>query len=324
MTYGPPELSQVGLDPARFKKVTTDEYHGACLWCGGDDRFVVWTERDFPSWRWMCRQCSPDGGWFDEINPQLKQQLSPEEIARLNKERAEQRLLEAERKIAEVQRTIESLKRDRPWEKYYEHAGQRGRKLWELRGIPEEWQGFWQLGYCASSPWKSPTLSIPVRGDFDWTVTNIKHRLLMNDDVRGKYRYEKSGIPAQAFICLPDLNSGPLFIAEGEIKAAVTCLTIDDSNLQVAGIPSVQPNEQILGVFENHEPIYVCLDPDAYEKRNPKQPPAIEKVISFLGNERVRVIELPDKIDDLIVTGVLNQARLQNIIKRARKAYGPR
>lgn len=297
-----------------LKRKSGDEYVGPCpLTCGGqgDDRFHVWSERG----NYWCRQCDSNG-FVDEF---LDKPIEPIDIAKIAAERAKRERELLDLAIERAQKVSQELQKTEKWMEYYEQAGNRGRKLWELRGIPEEWQGFWQLGYCASSPWNSPTLSIPIRGDHDWTVTNIKHRLLLNDDVKGKYRYEKTGIPASSFICLPNLNTGPLFIAEGEIKALVTCLTIDDQNLQVAGLPSVSPNEQTMSIFENHEPIYVCLDPDAYEKKNPKQPPAIGKVISLLGNERVRVIELPDKIDDLIVAGVLTRGRLQNIIKRARK-----
>jgi hypothetical protein len=331
MTYGPPELSQVGLDPGNFKKVTDCEYHGPCLWCHGTDRFVVWTEREFPSWRWMCRQCSPEGGWFDEINPRLKQELSPDEIARFARERAirERQLLD--QSIKRAQEASKELRETEKWLEYYENAGKRGRKLWELRGIPETFQHFWELGFCEDYTlwrkdgdswidwWHSPTLSIPIRG-FDWQVNNIKHRLLQEPDDAGKYRYEKSGLPAASFVCIPDRISGPLFLAEGEIKAMVTMATLDNDSLQVIGIPSVSPDVNLFALLDEFEPIYLCLDPDAFEKQGPKHIPAAEKVISALGKNRVRVIELPDKIDDLIVAGVLDKPRLQKIIKRARRA----
>lgn len=242
-------------------------------------------------------------------------EISAAELARIEKERADQRLKEAERKLAEAQRILEQLKRDRPWEKYYEQSGERGRKLWEMRGIPADWQSFWQLGYCPTSPWSSPTISIPIRGDYDWTVTNVKHRLLGVEEYGGKYRYEQAGIPAAPFICQPKLDKGPLFLTEGEIKAMVACLTIDSPNVQVAGLPSIMPGESVLKVFADHEPIYFCPDPDAFDK--PREP--VLKVVATLGKNRVRVVELPDKIDDLIIAGVLDKDRLRNAVKRARR-----
>ena len=328
---GLPEFATIGLEVASFRKVANDEYHGPCPFCGGKDRFVIYTDREYPSWNWFCRQCSPDGGWIDEINPRLKQELSPEEITKFAKEKAirERQLLD--QSIERAQKASKELQATEKWLEYYENAGKRGQKLWELRGLSKEWQWFWQLGFCEDYTlwrkegdswidwWHSPTLSIPIRG-YDWQVTNIKHRLLREPDDAGKYRYEKSGLPAASFVCLPDQISGPLFLAEGEIKAMVTLATLDNDNLQVIGIPSISPDVNLFALMDEFEPIYLCLDPDAYEKRGPKHTPAAEKVISALGEERIRIIELPDKIDDLIVAGVLSKARLQNIIKRARRA----
>lgn len=241
--------------------------------------------------------------------------ISAAELAQIEKERADRRLKEAERKLQEAQAILEQLRKDRPWERYYDQAGQRGQKLWELRGIRADWQSFWELGFCPTSPWESSTLSIPVRGDYDWTVTTVKHRLLQNDTAGGKYRSEPSGVPAAPFICVPEKDTGPLFLVEGEIKAMVTCLTIDSPNVQVAGMPSIQPGERVLETFANHEPIYFCPDPDAFDK--PGDP--VQKVAETLGRNRVRVIELPDKIDDLIIAGVMDKDRLRNAVKRAHK-----
>lgn len=36
------------------------EYHGACPFCGGKDRFFIRPHQDHP--RWFCRQCAPRGG----------------------------------------------------------------------------------------------------------------------------------------------------------------------------------------------------------------------------------------------------------------------
>ena len=48
--------------PGRYKKVSSTkggEYHGACPFCGGDDRFIVQPNLDTP--RWMCRKCGKKG-----------------------------------------------------------------------------------------------------------------------------------------------------------------------------------------------------------------------------------------------------------------------
>lgn len=57
-------LSLIEKDTALKKVAATSggEYHGACPFCGGKDRFIVQPQRG----RWSCRQCSPR--WQDAIS----------------------------------------------------------------------------------------------------------------------------------------------------------------------------------------------------------------------------------------------------------------
>ncbi len=51
------------LIPGHFKKVGQTgggEWHGACPFCGGKDRFAVWPQSDNGG-RWWCRQCGRSG-----------------------------------------------------------------------------------------------------------------------------------------------------------------------------------------------------------------------------------------------------------------------
>lgn len=48
--------------PGTYKKVSSSkggEYHGACPFCGGDDRFIIQPHLDTP--RWWCRKCDKKG-----------------------------------------------------------------------------------------------------------------------------------------------------------------------------------------------------------------------------------------------------------------------
>lgn len=60
-------INLLSLIPTQLKRVASTgggEYHGACPFCGGNDRFVVQPEAG----RWMCRQqCSASGGGGDAI-----------------------------------------------------------------------------------------------------------------------------------------------------------------------------------------------------------------------------------------------------------------
>lgn len=310
-----------------LKRKIGDEYVGPCpLSCGGHgtDRFHVWSDKG----NYWCRQCG-DQGFVDEFDKDWRP--TPEEIAKQAEERARHAEESLRREIQRAERAIEELREAQSWLKYHESLLRHGRGVWNNRGVPDFWQDFWFLGYCEDFSlkrnengqwvewWHTPTLSIPIR-DRDWQVTNIKHRLVNVPDIGGKYRYEKYGIPAQPFICSPDHKSGPLFLAEGEIKAMVVFTEItsnpnEETRIQVAGLPSVKPDPASLELFKDHEPIYLCLDPDAYDGEEAP----IDTITETLGRERVRQLWLPSKIDDAIVAGDLDKDGLRRLIRTARK-----
>jgi len=255
----------------------------------------------------------------------------PLEQARLERQRAERVREQLEAQIEKAQKAIDELRRVEKWLTYYEQAGQVGKQAWHKRGVNEEFRNFWQLGYCPDYPlykkhgdtwldyWHSPTISIPIRG-YDWQVNNVKHRLERVPENGGKYRYEQKDIPAQPFICFPEQKTGPLFLAEGEIKAMIVYQTADNVNLQVAGLPAMKPHDELFQVFQDHDPIYLCLDPDAYKKPSKDRHPPAWDVIKLLGKERVRFIRLPDKIDDLITKHDLKKSWITSLMHTARRA----
>ena len=59
--------------------------------------------------------------------------------------------------------------------------------------------------------------------------------------------------------------------------------------------------------FEQATEINICLDPDATDKAH--------KIADALGRDRCRVIELPDKIDDLFLMGALDMDLLYEYIQ---------
>jgi hypothetical protein len=181
--------------------------------------------------------------------------------------------------------------------------------IWNYRGLNDFFIDWWKLGYSQSSCWNSPTITMPIWGH-DWEVTNIKHRLL-EPNGKGKYRYETSGIPASAFFCDPDRTSGPLFLAEGEIKAMVTFQTLDTPTIQVAGLPSKLPSGNQLDSLKDYDPIYLCPDPDAFRDAS------VGRICDMLGRERVRVVQLPDKIDDLINAKLIDKSGLRRYVRHA-------
>lgn len=309
------------------QRQTASEYSSSCPQCGGSahhngefpDRFRMFINGKVRGW---CRKC--EFVWFPDMDEDWRPDAA--EIAKRAKA-AEQAL---QREIERAQVTLAEMRQARQWLEYHEQLTPNARAMWRMRGLSDTWVDWWQLGYSDTFDlwqisngdwekyWTSPTLTIPIWGH-DWEVNNIKHRLLNVPPSGGKYQQEKKGIPAAPFICDPDRKDGPLMIAEGEIKAMVTFATIDSATIQVAGIPTVTPSQQMIETFEGYEPVYICLDPDAFIKPSKDRASPIERISEIVG-KRARIVELPDKVDDLIVEGHLDKDGLRKALRRARKA----
>lgn len=314
----PKEFDQIGLDSERFRRFGRTEWHGPCPICGGEDRFVIWTNRRFPSWRWFCRKCNPEGGWLDQLRPELKKELTPEEKARYAAENAARLARELEEKIRQAQEALKELRDTHKWEQYHDNLDESSRQMWLDCGVPEFFQDWWQLGYdpdhvvfYKEKEYHTPTLTIPLFEARTWNVLNVKHRLMKPPTKNDRYRPEKSGLPATPFVANPDLEiCGKTLMVEGEKKCMVSFIASDDPNLQAVGIPGKDASDSILSLFKDCDPIYICLDPDAEVK-------AID-IANKLSRERCRVIELPDKIDDMIIRHHLGKEFIDSLFRHAR------
>jgi Zinc-binding domain of primase-helicase len=319
MNATPPcEFSTIGLR-GEFRKYGANEWHGECPNCGGDDRFVIFTDKPFPKWNWFCRQCHPESGWIDELNPALREELSPSEKARRAAEYARLREESLKREIERAQEALKELQSAQSWLRYHEQMTDEARQQWESWGIPDFWQEFWKLGFdpdrivwSNKEQWHTPTMTIPIFAPATWEVLNVRHRLLNPPRPGDKYRPEKSGLPAALFIADPDEPvSNKTLLVEGEKKSMVSFITADDPTLQVVGIPGKNPPKELLEQLNNCDPLYICLDPDAT--------PEAHKVALSVGADRCRLIELPDKIDDLILKYQLDNSWMRRMMRQAVK-----
>lgn len=231
-------------------------------------------------------------------------------------------------KIEQAQKALDELRTARTWLQYHEQMNRESRDLWNRRGIPDFFIDMWKLGYNpsmhvahkAKDGWHDyslPSLSIPVWGS-GWEVLNVKHRLIDPPDGVGKYINEKRDVPAAVMMCNPDISSAPRCLAiEGEIKSMVSFIEIGSDSLQVAGLPSSNPSQEQVDQLANYEHITLCLDPDAFIRNESGRAP-IESVIGKIGAERVSILRLPAKIDDLILRGSLNRFALARLMRHAR------
>ena len=342
----------IGKD-VRLVKVSAREYAGPCVRCGGRDRFRLNLDRG-----WFCRQCqeAPDSGghWHDAIDyiqfrdgltfvdavERLtgRRQVTPEEAARIE-EMHRQHVAELERQEAETRKAAaDELTTSGDWQRYNANLKEdpRAREYWRVRGIADDWQDYYGLGYCPERDWKagsetvrSASLTIPYfipvveqhpgeGDDYTWRVIDLKHRLLMTDAPGGKYRHHIAGCGNNLFVTdlfvHPERLFADVLIVEGEIKAMVVnaCLYDEDNchlpSLTVIGVPGKNWKPEWIAQFQRAERVFVCLDPDAYKDAG--------RLASMIG-EQARNILLPEKIDDLILAGALNRNTLRRLFDGA-------
>ena len=289
--------------------------------------------------RYKCYSCGKTGDIFDWwqfwtgkslVELVDNHTLSPSEEVERKKIAAEMSIKRLEQEIELAKQALNELKSAVKWEVYHNNLNSENRHFWRTRGVPDWYQDYMKLGinpdkvlYYEEKEYHTPTITIPFyKLGFD--CVNLKHRLLQPPTPGWKYSYEHKGLPSNLFIAEPDMTSlsGRTLLVEGEIKAMVSMVTADDPTLQVIGMPGKSPRMDMLDELKDCEPIYMCLDPDAYEftgdMKSKDQRSAVQVILDYLGRERVRVIKLPQKIDDFILETKADKTWMNKIMQTAR------
>jgi hypothetical protein len=273
-----------------------------------------------------CFGCGQHGDVFDFLAFWRKQPLGdvlkshdidPQAELQRKAEYAEQQARRLEAEIAKAQTALSELREVQSWVRYHQNLDDQARVIWETRGVPCWYQDWVKLGYdpshtfWAGNEYQSPTLTIPIYEPETWEVLNVKHRILGDaSDKIGKYRPERSGLPAALYPAAPDLPvTGRVLAVEGEIKAMVAYVTLADAEFQVVGLPSKNPNEAIIKQLQKCDDVILCLDPDA-------DPFGVAHEI---GNQ-ARVMRVPDKLDDYILLHGLDGDWLKSQLRMARRS----
>lgn len=223
------------------------------------------------------------------------------------------------------------------WLKYHNNLDRLDmRPIWHKRGLSDYFIDLYQVGYCESHCFDYseeiyyPTLTIPT-----WksgAVINIAHRALVDNASGGKYRPEYSGLGKSLFYGDPGANGmpGKVLLIEGEIKTAVTFAMIWGAmpatghplhSVQITGTAGKSWKPDWTVEFENASEIYIAQDPDVWmrpAKAAENWKPSPLKIADQLGRGRCKIVELPDKIDDLILAGALDKDTLWEYMRRAR------
>lgn len=263
-------------------------------------------------------------GWsFNEVKERYTSNpIDPDEAKRRELENAKRIEDELQHKIEEAQKAIEDLRKRRRWIEDHDRMSKEAIAMWEKRGVPQEFQDFWKLGYresfaytYAGEHYTSPTLTIPIFGWRDDEPRQIQHRLLAPHCPTDKYRPERAGIDAMCFLGDRDLPidvADRIIIVEGQIKAAVTFATLDKPLLQVIGLPGKNQRKSIwpslAKELQGHD---VCIFPDPDAGKDGRE------LADMIGG--ARIINLPDKIDDMINANLLDKYDILGMMNQARR-----
>ena len=297
------------------QRVSATEYSAACPDCGGDvhqdgswpDRFRLFADSHPTAW---CRRCGvlrfPDQG-------ETRNTASREDIERWRREQVERE--EARKRSAE--RALQHLRDDAVWQRYHTALDATARAYWRGRGIPDDWQDYWSLGWHRHYAMRdregdlveTPAATIPLF-DRDGQVLNVKLRLIRPPDDAGKYRYLVSGQPHPPFLTNHTLPlTGHVIAIEGELKAAVTYIAIGDHAAAVVGLPGASPARHIIDQLAEAERVTLVMDPGAEEQT--------AKLAGLIGPRRTRVLILPHKIDDIILATKATPAMVRRWLGQA-------
>lgn len=310
MTDAPQELSQLGLDRENFKRSDSKSFRGPCPKCGGERRFVIWTDRPFPKWNFACDRCGVKG-FADQLNPSVKQELTPQQ----KREFAERKAAE---QAARDRVRLERLNEYTVGEICAHLAGRmtaEHQQWWEGQGIPAAWQRYLRLGFDPARKYRgdddelhtSPAYAIPYYHT-GFELVTVQYRLANPPNPADRYRWEQ-GLGTAYYQTMPDLPIGDrVVICEGAKKAIVTAVNTPEDRT-VLGVPSKSDFGGVAAAVKDCGEVVVLLDPDAGLRAH--------KLAREIGPQ-ARIATLPVKVDDGLMYYGLTSGLLQDALRLAR------
>lgn len=306
----PSQLFSIGLDPHSFKYSDAKSWRGPCPSCGGTRRFVIFTDHDFPLWHGYCDECGAKVKAWEKVKVQydpMKAEALRAEMAREQAEREETR----RKKLAEF--TTAEL-----WAELRDRMTTEHIEWWESQGVPEDIQRYLSIGFKADKMYyegkpltenerHSPAYAIPwFRQNFEFET--LQYRLLKPSNPKDKYRFEYN-LPGGGSCYYMADPSEPIkdkvIICEGAKKAIVTWfhLATDYTVIAAASNNTLTP---ALEVTKDCGQRFLILDPGSERK-----------AFATAKEHKLKSIYLPEKIDDMVVSGLLDRETFGKVLRAA-------
>ncbi len=304
----PRELELIGLDASKFFYSDKKSWRGPCPKCGGNRRFVMFTNHDWPLWNGFCDEC----GTTIKAWERVKIAYDPAKAAAAKAEQEAE-----ERARAEYRRNkLSEFTTKEIWAELSERLTDEHIAWWERNGIPEDLLRFARIGYKAykfyydseKKEQHSPAYTIPWFGE-NYTFETMQYRLINPVNPKDRYRFESDlGGGSNHFyrVCPSEPIGDSVIICEGAKKAIVTWqwLAAEQTVIAAASANTLAP---ALEATKDCGLRYVILDPGA------------EHWANQIKDANTRIVDLPFKIDDGYNDYGFTREDFENALKQSRK-----
>jgi hypothetical protein len=350
------------LFPGHVLKKSGSVHTGLCPRHANTDTpaFSLWRETG----TWRCFSSCETGGdvidlvrWakgfdFDQamewLGGQKDKTTDPVADEETRQAREAKRKAEEAIEVAQAEKIRQDAIQRQVWAQWNTRMTEAQRAYWENeRGIPREWQDFWQLGYTENflrewyridsltineDPRNLSAYTIPyfdLGGSFQTVQLRFEH-----PNGRGKYQFVKH-LGTAASISNPGQDLKFVVLHEGVLKARIAYLYGSEGGFNTISYPSEADWKAALPLLKDTEVAVVWGDPGSWLIPREWKPsngepgwiahplrlgkaiktayPGIEALVVDYGHN-----DATDKVDDMLLRGDLDAKKYRHIIDTAR------
>lgn len=301
------QFLQIGLQVDKFSYSDERSFRGPCPNCGGNRRFVIFVDHEWPLNHGYCDEC----GTKIKAWKIVKVEHDQHKIAALEAERAREETARAEyRKKRLAEFTTSEL-----WAELRDRMTVEHIEWWEKQGVPEDIQRYLSIGFQKDKMYydadrnerHSPAYTIPWFG-LNFEFKTMQYRLC-GDGIVDRYRFEYglAGGGEHFYMADPaEPIKDKVIICEGAKKAIVTWFHLSDmTKYTVLACASNNTLTPVLLATKDCGERFLILDPGSERKmlETAKKEP------------NMKAVYLPEKIDDLFLAGQIDTDTFNKILR---------